>query len=61
MFYEGIFGVLADQMKLFSLAYTEKNQSLSGGFFGLFGCSWLLFIECRALEEQIAHAAGLQD
>lgn len=61
MFYEGMFGVLADQMRLLSPAHTEKSQSLSGAAFGLLGCSWFLFIECRALiaDHSRRRAAGL--
>ena len=58
MFYEGIFGVLADQIKLFSLADIEKNQSLSGTFFG---CFWLLFLECRMRKEQVTDTVRLQE
>lgn len=61
MFYEGIFGVLADQIKLFSLADIEKNQSSSGTFFVLFGCFWLLFLECRMRKEQVTDAVRLQE
>lgn len=61
MFYEGIFGVLADQIKLFSLADIEKNQSLSGTFFVLFGCFWLLFLECRMRKEQVTDTVRLQE